>query len=245
MAERLAPGDSTSCIHFVAAGVWTLGAIGDRAADSSGSVRWWQRRRVGNRRYGGAEEGHALGRRRCAIRFSARQDRQLQTLVSLTLARGEVPVMVALRLFLPDSWVNDRRRLKRAGVPAGYRTSRTKLARPLRGTVMARSSSSCSLMAMSFAFLQHRRLKDGRRGKKSTARHLNRRCRRFATPSSTSSCDQVLSDVRTADPGSARKSSVSKSAKVVLAPRSRRVTRAGKPCIGARYAFAKPFALGL
>ena len=26
--------------------------------------------------------------------------------------------MVALRLFLPDSWVNDRRRLKRAGVPA-------------------------------------------------------------------------------------------------------------------------------
>ena len=34
--------------------------------------------------------------------------------------------MVALRLFLPDSWVNDRRRLKRAGVPAEYRTSRTK-----------------------------------------------------------------------------------------------------------------------
>ena len=49
-----------------------------------------------------------------------------QTLVSLTLARGEVPVMVALRLFLPDSWVNDRRRLKRAGVPAEYRTARTK-----------------------------------------------------------------------------------------------------------------------
>ena len=43
--------------------------------------------------YGGAE-GHALGRRRCAIRFSARQDRQLPVLVSLTLARGEVPVMM-------------------------------------------------------------------------------------------------------------------------------------------------------
>src|SRR5262249_14274900 len=27
-----------------------------------------------------------------------------QTLVSLTLARGEVPVMLALRLFLPESW---------------------------------------------------------------------------------------------------------------------------------------------
>ena len=74
-----------------------------------------------------------------------------------------------------------------------------------------------ALMAMiAYAFLQHRRLKKVRRGKKSTARPLNRRCRRSATPSSTSSYDQVLSDVRTADPGSPRKSNVSKSAKVVL-----------------------------
>jgi len=49
-----------------------------------------------------------------------------QTLVSLTLARGEVPVMVALRLFLPESWTSDRVRLKRAGVPTGHRTARTK-----------------------------------------------------------------------------------------------------------------------
>src|SRR5208282_256327 len=38
-----------------------------------------------------------------------------QTLVSLTLARGEVPVMVALRLFLPESWTSGLARLKRAG----------------------------------------------------------------------------------------------------------------------------------
>ena len=31
-----------------------------------------------------------------------------QTLVSLTLARGEVPVMVALRQFLPENWTSDR-----------------------------------------------------------------------------------------------------------------------------------------
>jgi SRSO17 transposase len=49
-----------------------------------------------------------------------------QTLVSLTLARGEVPVMVALRLFLPENWANDRRQLERAGVPVEYRTARTK-----------------------------------------------------------------------------------------------------------------------
>src|SRR5262249_54206011 len=49
-----------------------------------------------------------------------------QTLVSLTLARGEVPVMLALRLFLPKSWTSDRARLKRAGVPAEHRTAWTK-----------------------------------------------------------------------------------------------------------------------
>lgn len=48
-----------------------------------------------------------------------------QTLVSLTLASGEVPVMVGLRLFLPESWTSDPSRLSRAGVPGdcgGYRT---------------------------------------------------------------------------------------------------------------------------
>ena len=30
-----------------------------------------------------------------------------QTLVSVTLASGEVPVMVGLRLFLPESWTSD------------------------------------------------------------------------------------------------------------------------------------------
>jgi SRSO17 transposase len=49
-----------------------------------------------------------------------------QTLVSLTLASGEVPVMVALRLFLPESWTSDPARLDRAGVPDDHRAYRTK-----------------------------------------------------------------------------------------------------------------------
>ena len=36
-----------------------------------------------------------------------------QTLLSLTLARGEVLVMMALRLFLPEIWTSDAARSKR------------------------------------------------------------------------------------------------------------------------------------
>ena len=40
-----------------------------------------------------------------------------QALVSLTLARGEVPLPLGLRLFLPDGWTADPARCARAGVP--------------------------------------------------------------------------------------------------------------------------------
>ncbi|HEX6015462.1 MAG TPA: IS701 family transposase [Geminicoccaceae bacterium] len=49
-----------------------------------------------------------------------------QTLVSLTLARGEVPLPVVLRLFLPREWVADPARLERAGVPEAQRAPRAK-----------------------------------------------------------------------------------------------------------------------
>src|SRR5260370_33713801 len=44
----------------------------------------------------------------------------------MAVARGEVPVMVALRLFLPETWTSDPARLKRTGVPIAYRVARTK-----------------------------------------------------------------------------------------------------------------------
>lgn len=49
-----------------------------------------------------------------------------QALVSVTLASGEVPVPIALRLFLPKSWTGDPRRLDKAGVPERSRDYRTK-----------------------------------------------------------------------------------------------------------------------
>ncbi len=49
-----------------------------------------------------------------------------QTLVSTTLASGEVPIMIGLRLFLPKGWTSAVARLDRAGVPEDYRAYRTK-----------------------------------------------------------------------------------------------------------------------
>jgi SRSO17 transposase len=49
-----------------------------------------------------------------------------QSLVSVTLASREVPVMVGLRLFLPETWTNDVERMVRAGVPKDRQVARTK-----------------------------------------------------------------------------------------------------------------------
>jgi SRSO17 transposase len=49
-----------------------------------------------------------------------------QTLVSLTLARDEVPLMIGLRLFLPESWAGDVDRMAKARVPEDWRAARTK-----------------------------------------------------------------------------------------------------------------------
>jgi len=49
-----------------------------------------------------------------------------QSLVSVTLASREVPVMVGLRLFLPDAWTNDPERMKRARVPKDRHVALTK-----------------------------------------------------------------------------------------------------------------------
>ena len=49
-----------------------------------------------------------------------------QSLVSVTLASREVPVMVGLRLFLPESWTDDPERMARAHVPKDRQIALTK-----------------------------------------------------------------------------------------------------------------------
>jgi SRSO17 transposase len=126
MAKRLAPGDYDQLHHFVAAGVWDTASLeaelliqADRIVGGSDAVLVIDDTAV-------SKKGkHSVG---VAAQYASALGKtaNCQTLVSLTLARGEVPVMVALRVFLPESWTSDRGRLERAGVPVEYRTARTK-----------------------------------------------------------------------------------------------------------------------
>ena len=99
MAERLAPGDYDQLHHFVSAGVWDAVPLetelliqADRLVGGSDAVLVIDDTAV-------PKKGtHSVG---VAAQYASvlGKTANCQTLVSLTLARGEVPVMVALRLF--------------------------------------------------------------------------------------------------------------------------------------------------
>lgn len=117
MAARVAPGDVEQLHHFVAASPWATAPLeaelvrqADRLVggpdavlviDDTALVKQGQHSVGVARQYCGA-----LGKRA-----------NCQVLVSLTLARREVPVGVALRLFLPATWAGDAARRAKAGVP--------------------------------------------------------------------------------------------------------------------------------
>ena len=126
MAERLSLGAYDQLHHFVCAGVWNVAPVetellvqADKLVGGADAVLVIDDTAVLKK---GA---HSVG---VASQYCSALGKiaNCQTLVSLTLARGAVPVMAAMRLFLPESWTNDRTRLKRAGVPIEYRAARTK-----------------------------------------------------------------------------------------------------------------------
>src|SRR5918911_1190206 len=102
MAARLGLSGHDQLQHFIASPAWDDGplwtVLAKKAALSVGVAR----------QYCGQ-----LGKRA-----------NCQALVSLTLARGEVPAPVGLRLFLPDEWTRDPDRCARAGVPEAARVER-------------------------------------------------------------------------------------------------------------------------
>lgn len=126
MSKRLEACAYDRLHHFIADGVWDQTPLerellvqADRLVGGSDAILVIDDTALpkkGNRSVGvAAQYASALGK-----------TANCQTLVSLTLASGEVPVMAGLRLFLPESWTSDRNRLSHAGVPADCRDYRTK-----------------------------------------------------------------------------------------------------------------------
>ena len=126
MAIRLAPGEYDQLHHFVAAGVWD-------AAPLEAELLVQADRLVGGHDAVLVIDDTALPKKgRHSVGVAAQYASVLgktancQTLVSTTLARGEVPVMVGLRLFLPESWTSDALRMAKARVPADQQAFRSK-----------------------------------------------------------------------------------------------------------------------
>src|SRR5215204_6322317 len=126
IAARLAPADYDQLHHFVAVGPWEeapleaeLLAQADRLVGGADAILVIDDTAL-------PKKGpHSVG---VACQYASALGKQAncQTLVSLTLAKNEVPIPIALRLFLPETWTNDPERLQPAGVPDAFQTERSK-----------------------------------------------------------------------------------------------------------------------
>lgn len=126
MATRLALGEYDRLHHFVAAGVWDTAPLqvellvqADRLVGGQDAVLVIDDTALPKK------GSHSVG---VAAQYASvlGKTANCQTLVSTTLARGEVPVMVGLRLFLPESWTSNPARMARAQVPAERQAFRSK-----------------------------------------------------------------------------------------------------------------------
>lgn len=126
LATRVAPGDYQQIHHFVCASCWRAEPLERVLAEKAQAM------------VGGPEavlivddtallkQGrHSVGVAR-QYAGSVGKTTNSQALVSLTLAQGEVPVCVGLRLFLPAEWTDAPPRCRAAGVPEDYLAHRTK-----------------------------------------------------------------------------------------------------------------------
>jgi SRSO17 transposase len=123
--RRDGPGDYDQLHHFISSGVWNEALLEEELAIQADKL------------IGGASAvlvvddtalpkkgAHSVG---VASQYASALGKtaNCQTLVSLTLAGDEVPVMIGLRLFLPESWAGAPDRMAKARVPENWRAART------------------------------------------------------------------------------------------------------------------------
>src|ERR1700739_709970 len=126
MAARAGEGGYDQLHHFVAAGVWDSAPLEAALLKEADGL-------VGEEAGCLVIDDTALpkkGRHSVGVApqyaSSLGKTANCQSLVSVTLASREVPVMVGLRLFLPESWTDDPERMARAHVPKDRQTALTK-----------------------------------------------------------------------------------------------------------------------
>ncbi|PYG59947.1 IS701 family transposase [Rhizobium sp. UGM030330-04] len=126
MADRFAPGQYDRLHHFISDGLWDAAPLEAELALQANSIVGASNAFLVIDDTGLPKKGdHSVG---VAPQYASMLGKRAncQTLVSVTLARDEVPVPVGLRLFLPESWTSDTERMAKAGVPDAMQTSRTK-----------------------------------------------------------------------------------------------------------------------
>jgi len=126
MAQQLAPADAEQLHHFVAASGWETAPLESELARKA------QHLVGGHEAYLIVDDTTLPKKGRCSVGVAPQYSGAVgkmtncQTLVSLTLAQHEVPVCLALRLFLPHEWTSDPVRCAKVGIPAERLRYRTK-----------------------------------------------------------------------------------------------------------------------
>lgn len=117
MAARIAPAETQQLHHFVATSMWETDPIEEVLLDKADAL-------VGGDDAFVIVDDTALPKKGTESVGVAHQycgalgkQANCQSLVSITLARGDVPVPIALRLYLPEAWADDPARRAKAKVP--------------------------------------------------------------------------------------------------------------------------------
>ena len=121
MAARVCPGETQQLHHFISTSPWAteplervLATVADQLVGGPEAILIIDDTALPK------QGAHSVGvaRQYCG---ALGKRANCQVLVSLTLAKGEVPVPLALRLYLPEAWASDAARRERAKVPAELR----------------------------------------------------------------------------------------------------------------------------
>src|SRR5918911_2676153 len=117
IAARVAPGDLQQLHHFVSTSPWATASLEEELVKAADRLAGGPDAALVVDDTALAKQGrHSVGvKRQYCGQLGKRAN--CRSLVSLTLARGEVPVGVGLRLFLPEDWAADAGRRAAAGVP--------------------------------------------------------------------------------------------------------------------------------